>query len=78
MGEIKSAVEIAMEKVGKLGEATAEERLEWKYVPEGRKLAAEYVKQGGNLVLELSKCEDSVKKYIVKAIRRAWRMFTAR
>jgi hypothetical protein len=66
MDEIKSAFEIAMEKAEKLGEATDEERLGWKYVPEGRKLAAEYIKQGGNLVLELSKCEDSVKKYIMR------------
>ncbi len=33
--EIKSAREIAMEKVEKLGEVTEEERLKWKYVPEG-------------------------------------------
>jgi hypothetical protein len=66
MDEIKSAFEIAMEKAEKLGEATDEERLGWKHVPEGRKLAAEYIKQGGNLVLELSKCEDSVKKYIMR------------
>jgi len=66
MDEIKSAAEIAMEKAERLGEATAEERLGWKYVPEGRKLAAEYIKQGGNLVLELSKCEDGVKKYIMR------------
>ena len=66
MDDIKSAAEIAMEKAEKLGEATDEERLGWKYVPEGRKLAAEYIKQGGNLVLELSKCQDSVKKYIMR------------
>ena len=40
MGEIKSAREIAMEKIEKLGEATDEELLKWKYVPEGGKLAA--------------------------------------
>ena len=36
MGELKSAAEIAMEKMEKLGRATDEERLEWKYVPEGK------------------------------------------
>jgi len=66
MGEIKSAAEIAMEKAEKLGEATDEERLEWKYVPEGRKLAVGYIKQGGNLVLELSQYEDNIKKYIIQ------------
>ena len=42
MGEIKSAAEIAREKIEKLGEATDEERLTWKYGPEGDKLAARY------------------------------------
>jgi len=66
MDEIKSAAEIAMEKAEKLGEATDEERLGWKYVPEGRKLAARYVKRGGNMVLELGKYEENVKKYIIQ------------
>ena len=44
MGDIKSAREIAMEKIDKLGEPTEEERLEWKYLPEGEKLAARYLK----------------------------------
>jgi len=33
MSDIKSAREIAMEKVEELGEVTEEERLRWKYVP---------------------------------------------
>ena len=64
MGDIKSAREIAMEKVEKLGEATAEERLRWKYVPEGGKLATRYLKQNLNLVAELGKYEEEVIKYI--------------
>ncbi len=39
MGDIKSAREIAMEKVEKLGEATEEERLKWKHIPKGEELA---------------------------------------
>jgi len=66
MGEIKSAREIAMEKAEKLGEATDEERLKWKYVPEGEKLAVRYIKQGCNLVVELSQYEESIKKYIIE------------
>jgi len=66
MGEIKSALEIAMEKVDKLGEATDEERLRWKYVPEGEKLAAGYLKQDCNLIVELGKYEKDVAKYIVE------------
>jgi len=64
MGDIKSALELAMEKVERLGEATDEERLKWKYVPEGEKLAARYLKQNLNLVAELSHYEESVIRYI--------------
>jgi len=66
MGDIKSAREIAMEKIEKLGEVTDEERLKWKYVPEGEKLAARYIKIGCNLVDELSRYEENVKRYIIK------------
>ena len=64
MGNIKSALEIAMEKVAKLDKATDEERLRWKYVPEGEKLAARYLKQDFNLVVELGKYEEKVRGYI--------------
>jgi len=66
MGDIKSAREIAMEKVEKLGAATDEERLKWKYAPEGERLAARYLKQECNLVAELSKYEENVKGYIIE------------
>ncbi len=64
MDDIKSAIEIAMEKVAKLGDATNEERLQWKYTPEGERLAARYLKQNVNLVVELNQYEASIKKYI--------------
>jgi len=66
MGDIKSALEIAMEKIEKLGKATDEERLKWKYVPEGEKLAARYIKQDCNLVAELSQYEENVRRYIIE------------
>ncbi len=66
MGEIKSALEIAMEKTEKLGEATDEERLKWKYVPEGEKLAARYLKENLNLVDKLSQYEENVRRYIIE------------
>ncbi len=66
MSDIKSALEIAMEKVEKLGEATDEERLRWKYVPEGEKLATRYLKQDCNLVVELGKYEEKVRRYIIE------------
>jgi putative protein kinase ArgK-like GTPase of G3E family len=61
---IKSAREIAMEKVALLGEVTEEERLKWKYVPEGEKLAARYLKQNINLVTELGSYDEKVVSYI--------------
>jgi RNase P/RNase MRP subunit p30 len=64
--EIKSALEIAMEKVDKLGEVTEQERLKWKYVPEGEKLAARYLKQNLNLLAELSQYEENARKYIIE------------
>jgi len=68
MGDIKSARELAIEKVEKLGEATGEERLRWKYVPEGEKLAVRYLKQDCNLVAEMGKYEEKVRKYIVEGV----------
>jgi len=68
MGEIKSAREIAMEKIEKLGEPTEEERLEWKYVPEGEKLAAKYLKQEAELLPELNKYDKKALKYVIKGL----------
>jgi len=61
---IKSALEIAMEKLEGLGEATDEERLRWKYVPEGEKLAARYLREDLNLVTELGRYDENAAGYI--------------
>ncbi len=66
MGDIKSALEIAMEKIEKLGKATDEERLRWKYVPEGERLAAKYIKQECNLAAELNQYEKNVTRYVIE------------
>ena len=66
MDEIKSALEIAMEKIEKLDEPTEEERLKWKYVPQGEELAARYLTKGGNLVAELGQYQENVKKYVIE------------
>ncbi len=68
MGEIKSAAEIAREKLAQIGEPTEEERLKWKYGPEGEKLAAKYLKQDCNLVSEVGKYEDKARKVLVTSI----------
>ena len=66
MGDIKSALDIAREKIEKLEKATDEERLKWKYVPEGEKLAVRYLKQGCNLVAEMSQYEENIRKYVIE------------
>lgn len=64
MADIKSAREIAMEKVEKLGDATPEERLSWKYQPEGETLAARYLKDDENLIAGISKYDEKDRKYV--------------
>jgi hypothetical protein len=68
MGDIKSAREIAMEKIDKIGEATEAERFEWKYLPEGEKLAARFLKQGIDLSAELSKYDKRAAAYVIRGI----------
>jgi hypothetical protein len=68
MGEIKSAAEIARQKLEQIGEPTAEERLKWKYGPEGEKLAARYLKDDANLTSEVGKYDAGAKKIIVAAV----------
>ena len=68
MADIKSAREIAMEKLEKLEETTEEERLEWKYVPKGEELAARYLKEDCNLVNELSQYQENERRYVVEGV----------
>ena len=65
MDDLKSASEIAMERVKKLGEVTDEERLKWKYVPQGERLAGRYLKEDCNLVVELDKYEENAKSFVI-------------
>ena len=66
MREIKSSFEIAMERASRLGEATDDERLRWKYLPEGEKLALRYLRGEASLVGELSRYEKKAKGYVIK------------
>ncbi len=68
MDEIKSALEIAMEKIERLESATDEERMGWKYVPEGRGLGAKYMKRGGSLIKGLAGYEEAVKVYVMRGV----------
>jgi hypothetical protein len=66
MGEIKSAAEIAREKLAQIEAATPEERLQWKYLPEGEKLAARYLKDDASLSAELGKYEKEAQRYVAR------------
>ena len=68
MDEIKSAREIAAEKVDKLGEVTNEERLRWKYTPEGEKLATRYLKEDSNLLVELGQYNENMRNYVIAGV----------
>jgi hypothetical protein len=68
MGVIKTAAEIAKEKLAKIGEPTEEERFKWKYGPEGEKLAALYLKEDINLANEVKKYEDKARKFIAAGV----------
>jgi hypothetical protein len=69
MGDIKTAAEIAREKLDKIGAPTEEERLKWKYAPEGEKLAARYLKEETvNLAVELKKYDDKAKQFVAASI----------
>ncbi len=67
MSDIKSAREIAEEKLARMGEATAEERLGWKFAPKGTALAAKYLKDEGNLVVELGQYGEEERRYVAAA-----------
>jgi exonuclease VII large subunit len=64
MADIRSAREIALEKVERMGEATEEERMKWKYHPDGAQMAARYLKEEYNLVGELSRFPEDARRYV--------------
>jgi hypothetical protein len=64
MGDIRSAREIAMEKVAQLDDATPEERLAWKYRPEGEHLAARYLKDDESLLAGVGRFDENVQRFV--------------
>ena len=66
MGDIKSAFEIAMEKANRIEAATPEEKIKWKFSPQGAQIAAKYLKDDINLLAEVSKFNDEERKYVVQ------------
>jgi hypothetical protein len=66
MDEMKSAYERAMERADSLGKASEEDLAKWKYIPEGEKLAARYLKEEYDISAELGKYDDKVRKYVLE------------
>ncbi len=66
MDEMKSAYERAMERAESLGKASEEDLRKWKYLPEGEKLAAKYLKDECDLVVEIGKYDDNVRQHVVE------------
>ena len=68
MGDAVDDEAKTMEKIEKMGEATDEERLRWKYVPQGEKLAAKYLTQDSDLTVELSQYDKNVIGYVIEGV----------
>ncbi|MDY6893117.1 MAG: hypothetical protein SVO26_05310 [Chloroflexota bacterium] len=68
MDEIKSALERAMERAESLGKASDDERSEWKYVPEGERLAAAYLVDECDLKTEIAKHDVAVREHIINGV----------
>lgn len=72
MSEIKSFREIAMEKIALIGEASEEEQLKWKYIPEGEKLAASCLSDGSEIKSEIDKYDKKVMEFVLKGAERVF------
>lgn len=68
-GNIKSAREIVQEKLSGLGEASQDDKLRWKYVPEGRRLGVRYLDERDvDLSAEMAKFPPEAIKYVNRGI----------
>jgi hypothetical protein len=65
MDEMKSAFERAMERAESLGKASEEDLRRWKYLPEGEKLAARYLRDECDLTAEIGKYDDDDARQLV-------------
>jgi len=63
---IKSAYELAMEKVEGLAAPTKEKRLEWEAVPKGQKLAATHMKGQEGLATGLAEVSDEERQHVLR------------
>jgi len=63
--EIKSAREIALARIeAQSGSITVEDRLRWRYVPEGEKLAGRVVFENADITRELEQAESTARPFL--------------
>jgi hypothetical protein len=72
MADIKSFREIAMEKIVSIGEASEEEQLKWKYIPEGEKLAASCLNDDREIKSEIEKFDKKVRDFVLKGAEKVF------
>ena len=68
MDRMKSAFERAMERVEQLEQPGEEQRLEWKLLPEGQRLAGAYLKGEDSPFSKISNAPSEHKPYIIKGM----------
>ena len=68
MGDIRSAREIAMDKIKEIEEVTPEDRMRWKLIPEGEKLAQQYLNQKLDLEATLKERTSMEAEYLKRGI----------
>ena len=67
---IKSAYELAMEKIEKMGEATDDERLRWKLVPEGEELGVKFFEGKTDLAAEFARYRKEERGYVAEGVQK--------
>jgi hypothetical protein len=72
MADIKSFREIAMEKAASIGKASEEERLKWKYVPEGEKLAASCLNEGCDIKSKIDSYDKKVREFVLQGAEKVF------
>jgi hypothetical protein len=72
MADIKSFREIAMEKIASIGEASEEDQLKWKYLPEGEKLAAACLSESKGIKPEIDKYDKKVREFVLKGAEKVF------
>lgn len=69
VAEIKSALEIALEKAERYGRATKEELLQDQYQEKGRHLGVQYLKEEGDLAAELANLPPEARATVQQAVK---------